>query len=139
MKKTILMAIFLAGICFSANAKVVITKHGWGLFKTWYDYVEQVEFKNGDIFVSCWKPGFTKCAVSHLPGVVFPGNPTALTQTTFETLIDYAENSITSTHLSGTFIFDNTYYVTYSYTASTDNFTVTIYSLQEATDLHLIN
>lgn len=138
MRKKILLAMFLATFCFQAEAVVVVHREGWGLFRKWYKYVAEEDYDNGDIYVTCSEPGFTKCQPQM--NTAFPTNPSnPMTETKYETLITYAEGCITQTNNSGTFIFDNSYYVHYNYSELIDVFTIKIYTIQEAIDLHLIN
>jgi hypothetical protein len=138
MKRKILLLTLLMGSIGVLEAKITIYKNGWGLFRRWYDYVEQTAFNNGDVVVVCQRPGFVRCAVQNISSIVFQGNPTPLTQEKLDIISDYVENSITETKNSGAFIYDNSYYVRYGYNITNDKLTTDVYSLQEARSLKLI-
>jgi hypothetical protein len=130
-----MLVLLLFGSFFSAKSEVYITKHGWGLFKTWYNYVEQNNDPN-DYVVICSQPRFTRCRPIGL--AVFPGNPTVLTDSNYDAIEAYIRTSLTETNTSGTFIYNSEYYIIYNYNLATDIQTTRILSIQEAQTLNYI-
>lgn len=110
---------------------------GWGLFRTWYDWVEETNNGLGDITVVCKEPGFIKCKAQPAD-FVFQGNPSPLTDESYDAIESYIYDRTTSDDFNGRFIYNGEYYITYVYDSSADRMTMDIYSIEEAQDLGLL-
>lgn len=135
MKKLIFSAL-LALSFLNVDAKVTYARSNGFLWH--YDYVQQTNFNNGDIVMACNGPGWQRCKPIPV-AITYHGTDTPISDDDYTNIDNYITSSVSETKTSGTFIFNSTFYVTYDYDVKSDVLTTTLYVLEEARDLHLIN
>jgi hypothetical protein len=135
MKKLILLACLSISF-LSVNARVYYTRSNG--FLRHYDYVQQENFNNGDIIMNCSDPGWSRCKPMPL-AIVYHGTETPISDSDYMSIDNHIEEVVTEMNTSGAFVFNNSFYVTYNYDVRSDALTTTLYTLEEAKDLHLLN
>ncbi len=129
MKKIITVCLFIAGL---SQMKAAITPEfhrsngGWFGYKfvtttTWPDLNKTI--------VACTDPGLTRCKSAAI--IVMPDGP-SLTPETAETIGNIVTGKLTPEKTSGQLLYNETFFVTYSYNIDADDLVYTVYSLGEA-------
>ncbi|MCC6181215.1 MAG: hypothetical protein IT237_05220 [Bacteroidia bacterium] len=136
MKKITAFAIclFITASCYSHE--VYVTKSKGGLFG--YKYVEQTSMNNGQVFLTCTDPGWTKCRYSSGAKITYKDISIDISLETLNIIDETVIRNITESKLNGKFIFDNTFFVIYKYNLETDKLEYSIYLIEEANDKGLI-
>lgn len=132
MKKLWTFAIALAITGSSTASKVYKDKQNGGFFG--YKYVEQTDFNNGDTYLKCTDPGYTRCRAQSTARMTYNGQTVDVSAQTLDIIDETVMKSITEQNTSGKFIFDNTFVVTYSYDVKHDRLRYVIYLIAEAKD-----
>ncbi len=133
MKKTLIYALCLSGFNVGYS-KVYTNKHHRGLFG--YKNVEQTTMNNGDIFLNCNDPGRTACKVQQ--AITWPNGGPVLTVEIADLIDKKIGEEITNSNIKGAFVFNETFFVTFSYDEERDIIQSVIYSIDEARKEKLI-
>lgn len=100
MKKiaTISFALLLMGIMPATASKIYKDKQNGGWFG--YKFVEQTDFNNGDTYLKCTDPGWTRCRAQSTARMSYQGQTVDLSVETLENIDDFVMKSVTESNTS---------------------------------------
>lgn len=135
MKKILMM-------CFGLAMSTSIYSHVYydknlGFFNH-YKEVSQTNMNNGDIFMECHDPGWTRCKPQALLVITFDGVSTEVTNDDFKNIDDMVTKAATDGNDAGKFIYGEKFFVSFTYNEDTDKLSTKIYTIAEATYYKLI-
>lgn len=129
MKKIVLLCVGLA-VSFSTYSRVYYSKT-LGFFNH-YKLVVQTVLHNGDIFMECHEPGWTRCRPQELYVIHFGGESTPINNDELTAIDETVTKSAMGGSNSGKFVYADRFFVTYTYNEQTDQLSTAIYTLAEA-------
>ena len=135
MKKILMMCFGLA-MSTSIYSHVYYTKT-LGFFNHYRD-VTQVNMNNGDIFMDCSQPGWTRCKPQALLVITFNGTATAVANEELKAIDETVTRSATGGSNVGKFIYNEKFFVSFTYNEETDQLSTKIYTLAEAAYYNLL-
>lgn len=129
MKKILTLALLVAGLTqLSAKPVIKYNKSGGGLFG--YKFVTTTEWpEENKIIVACSDPGLTRCRAAF--AYTLPDGST-ISPETLEKIDKAVTGELSPEHTSGSIVYDNTFYVRYSYNVDNDNLSVEVYTIAGA-------
>lgn len=134
--KKILMMCFGLVMSTSSYSHVYYDKN-LGFFNH-YKEVTQTNMNNGDIFMECFDPGWTRCRPQALMVITFDGVSTEVTNEAFEVIDETVTKAVVGGSDSGKFVYGEKFFVSYTYNAETDKLSTKIYTLAEAAYYNLL-
>jgi hypothetical protein len=130
MKK---LSIFVLALMVWGNTfanKVYKEKSNGGFFG--YKTVEQTEFNNGDVYLNCKDPGYTRCRAISTQRLVYNGQTVDISPTTQDAIDLVVMNSISETNTNGRLVHDGNIFISYIYNPTTNKLNYFFCLLEEA-------
>lgn len=128
------VGLLMASSAFSVQ--VYVTKSKGGLFG--YKNVEQTTMNNGQVFLNCTHPGWTRCRYTSGAKISYLNTSFEISVETLNKIDETVTKSVTESNMKGKFIFDNTFFISYSYKENSDVLEYEIFLIEEAKDKGLI-
>lgn len=135
MKKILMLCVGLA-LSTGIYSRVYYSKT-LGFFNH-YKEVVQTNMNNGDIFMSCHEPGWTRCRPQALYVITFDGVSTTIQNEELNAIDETVTRSATGGNNSGRFVYGEKFFVTFTYNEETDELSTAIYTLPEAAYYNLL-
>lgn len=130
-----MMSLGLA-LCTSIYPRVYYSKT-LGFFNH-YKIVSQTNLNNGDIYMECHEPGWTRCRPQDLFVITFDGVSTTVEAIELQGIDERVTESAIGGSNSGKFVYGEKFLVTYTYNEETDQLSTAIYTLPEAAFYNLL-
>lgn len=135
MKKILMLCVGLA-LSTGIYSRVYYSKT-LGFFNH-YKLVTQTVFNNGDIFMECHEPGWTRCRPQSLYVITFDGISTTIQNEELNAIDETVTRSAIGGSNSGRFVYGEKFFVTFTYNEETDQLSTAIYTLPEAAYYNLL-
>jgi len=132
----------ILALCFGITMSTSMHAHVYydktlGFFNH-YKVVSQTNMNNGDIFMECHEPGWTRCKPQALLVIPFDGVDTPLSDEEFKSIDEAVTRAVVGGDNGGRFVYGEKFLVSYTYDEETDRLSTRIYTLAEATYYNLI-
>ncbi len=134
--KTILVLCF--GILMYANIHAHVYYDKTLGFFNHYKEVSQTNMNNGDIFMECHDPGWTRCRPQALLVISFDGVDTPVSDEEFNSIDETITRAVIGGNNGGRFVYGEKFFVSYTYDEKTDKLSTNIYTLAEAAHYNLL-